>query len=69
MILTPAEEVAVRRAVVAYRAMRNKTAKGVFRGVTADQILEELDPTPVRWVALASFVVARAQGEPQSHGG
>ena len=68
MILTPAEEIAVRRAVVAYRAMRDKSAKGVYRGVTADQILEELDPTPVRWVALASFVVTTAEGEYQSIG-
>jgi hypothetical protein len=65
MILTQAEEIAVRRAVVAYRAMRDKTVKGVFRGVTADEILEELHPTPIRWVALASSVVARAEGDPQ----
>ncbi len=63
MNLSRAEEKAVRRAVVAYRAMNEKSTKGVFRGVTADQILEELHPTPVRWVALASLVVARAQGE------
>lgn len=66
MILTPAEEIAVRRAVSAYREMRNKASKGAFRGTTADQILEELHPTPVRWVALASFVIARAEGEPAS---
>lgn len=68
MILTPAEEVAVRRAVSAYREMRNKANKGAFRGVTADQILEELHPTPVRWVALASFVIARAEGDWASRG-
>jgi hypothetical protein len=68
MILTPAEEIAVRRAVTAYREMRNKDTKGAFRGVTADQILEELHPTPVRWVALASFVIARAEGEPPLRG-
>ncbi len=68
MILTPTEEIAVRRAVKAYRAMRNKAAKGAFRGVTADEILEELHPTPVRWVALAAFVIARAEGEPASSG-
>ncbi len=66
MILTPAEEIAVRRAVTAYREMTNKATKGAFRGVTADQILEELHPTPVRWVALAAFVIARAEGEPTS---
>jgi len=63
MNLSTAEEIAVRRAVVAYRAMNEKSTKGAFRGETADQILEELHPTPVRWVALASLVVARAQGE------
>jgi len=63
MILTPAEEIAVRRAIAAYRAMRNKSSKGVFHGVTADEILEELHPTPVRWAALASFVIARATGD------
>ncbi len=68
MILTHAEEIAVRRAVTAYREMRNKDSKGAFRGVTADQILEELHPTPVRWVALASFVIARAERDPQAHG-
>jgi len=68
MTLTPTEEMAVRRAVVAYRAMRNKTSKGVFHGATADQILEELHPTPVRWVALASIVIARAEGDLTTRG-
>lgn len=63
MILTRAEECAVGRAVDAYRAMQEKQTKGAFRGVTADAILEELHPTPIRWVALASLVVSRAQGE------
>ena len=63
MILTEAEESAVRRAVVAYRAMNEKSTKGAFHGVTADEILEELHPTPLRWVALASLVVSRAQGK------
>lgn len=66
MILTPAEKIAVRRAVTAYRNMRNKATKGAFRGVTADQILEELHPTPVRWVALAAFVIRQGEGR---HGG
>jgi len=61
MILTEAEENAVRRAVEAYSAMQDKATKGVFRGTTADQILEELHPTHHRWVALASLVVSRAQ--------
>jgi hypothetical protein len=63
MKLSCAEEVAVRRAIVAYRAMQEKSRKGAFLGVTADQILEELRPTPARWVALASLVVALAQDE------
>jgi hypothetical protein len=61
MILTQTEEVVVRRAVAAYREMQSKATKGVFQGVTADQILEELHPTPLRWVALASVVIARAE--------
>jgi len=60
MILTPAESLVVRRAVTAYRAMQNKTTRGVYQGVTADQILEELHPTPARWFALAALVIARA---------
>jgi hypothetical protein len=63
MILTQAEEAAVCRAVTAYNAMRSKVAKGAFQGVTADEILEELHPTPLRWAALASLVIARAQGD------
>ena len=65
MILTHAESLVVRRAVTAYRAMRNKTTKGAYRGQTADRILEELHPTPSRWIALASLVIARAT----DHGG
>lgn len=63
MILTHAEELAVRRAVKAYRAVRNKVTKGPFRGMTADAILEELHPTPLRWAALAAFVIARGEAE------
>lgn len=63
MILTRAEETVVRRAVTAYHAMRNKATKGAFQGVTADQILEELGPTPLRWVALASLVITRAKDD------
>lgn len=68
MILTQAEEAAVRRAVTAYNAMRDKATKGAFQGETADEILEELHPTPLRWIALASLVIARAEGDP-THGG
>lgn len=67
MTLTCAEEKAVTRAVAAYRAMRQKTTKGAFRGVTADQILEELHPGPLRWVALASLVITRAQRGPEGN--
>lgn len=63
MELTPAEEAAVRRAVKAYREVRNKATKGVFRGMTADQILDELHPTPERWAELASFVIGRGEGD------
>jgi hypothetical protein len=63
MILTQTEETVIRRAVTAYNAMRNKATKGAFQGVTADEILEELHPTPLRWAALASLVIARAEGD------
>lgn len=62
MILTPAEEPVVRRAIQAYHEARKKSAKGQFKGVTADQILEELLPTPVRWAELASFIIEMAEG-------
>ena len=51
----------VRRAVVAYNEMK-KEHKGVFGGTTADEILEELKPSPVRWNELAAFVIERAEG-------
>lgn len=63
MQLNRTEEVVVRRAVAAYQEVRNKGATGAFRGVTADQILEELNPTPGRWVELAAFVIACAEGD------
>lgn len=63
MVLTRAEQVIVRRAVEAYKEMRHKRSKGVFRGVTADQILEELEPEPTRWAELAAFVIACAEGD------
>ena len=50
----------VRRAVAAYQA--KKWYKGPFKGLTADQILEELNPSPVRWTELAAFVIETAEG-------
>ena len=60
MDLTKKEEPVVRRAVSAYRA--KKSYKGPFRGITADEILEELKPSPVRWAELAAFVIETAEG-------
>ena len=57
MDLTPDEQPVVRRAVAAYEA--KKRYIGPFKGTTADEILEELKPSPVRWVELAAFVVDR----------
>ncbi len=62
MDLTPDEQPVVRRAVAAYRAVMRKGHQGQYRGVTADQILEELKPGPVRWTELAAFVIATAEG-------
>jgi hypothetical protein len=60
MDLTPDEQPVVRRAVAAYKA--KKRQKGTFRGTTADEILEELKPSPVRWTELAAFVIEKAKG-------
>ena len=54
------EQPVVRRAVAAYKA--KKRQKGPFRGTTADEILEELKPSPVRWTELAAFVIEKAKG-------
>ena len=51
----------VRRAVAAYHEMK-KEHKGAFGGTTADEILEELKPSPVRWTELAAFVIEKAKG-------
>ena len=59
MDLTPEEQPVVRRAVAAYEA--KKRYKGLFRGTTADEILEELKPAPLRWLALAAFVIETAK--------
>ena len=62
MDLTPNEQPVVRRAVAAYHEMKKKEHKGVFTGTTANEILEELKPSPVRWLELAAFVVESAKG-------
>ncbi len=62
MNLTPDEQRVVRRAVVAYHQMKKKEHKGAFGGTTASEILEELKPSPVRWLALAAFVIDTAEG-------
>ena len=64
MDLTPSEEPVVRRAVQAYEM--KKGHKGRFTGATADDILEELEPSPVRWAILAAFVIETAEG-PRKH--
>ncbi|MFH1763806.1 MAG: hypothetical protein ABIF09_06410 [Gemmatimonadota bacterium] len=60
MDLTPDEQPVVRRALAAYEA--KKGHKGPLRGKTADEILEELKPSPVRWSELAAFVVDTVEG-------
>jgi len=61
MNLTAAERPVVVRAVAAYLKAK-APHKGQFVGPTADEILEELTPTPVRWAELAALVIARAEG-------
>ena len=61
MDLTPDEQPVVRRAVAAYLEMKKKEHEGAFGGTTANEILEELKPSPVRWNELASFVIERAE--------
>ena len=61
MNLRPEEQAVVRRAVAAYHEMK-KRHKGPFIGTTANQILEELKPSLVRWTELAAFVIERAKG-------
>jgi len=60
MDLTPEEQPVVRRAVAAYQ--EKKEHKGAFTGTNANEILEELKPPPARWLELAAFVIARAEG-------
>ncbi len=61
MEMTPDEKPVVRRAVAAYHEAK-KGQKGPFRSRTADEILEELTPSPVRWTELAAFVIETAKG-------
>jgi hypothetical protein len=61
MQLTPDEGPVVLRAIAAYLEAK-APHKGQFVGPTADEILEELTPTPVRWAELAALVIARAEG-------
>jgi hypothetical protein len=61
MNLTCDEQLVVRRAVAAYHEAK-KEHKGMFSCTTADQVLEELRPSPVRWVQLAAFVIETAEG-------
>jgi hypothetical protein len=60
MDLSEDERGVVRRAVAAYLEAK-KPHRGQFTGPTADEILEELSPTPVRWAALAAHVIAKAE--------
>jgi len=60
MKLTLKESPVVRRAVEAYLQAK-KPHRGQFTGPTADEILEELSPTPVRWAELAALVIAKAE--------
>ncbi len=62
MDLTPDEQPVVRRAVAAYRKVKKKEQKGKFGGTTADEILEELKLSPVRWTELAAYVIEVAEG-------
>ena len=62
MDLTPDEQPVVRRAVAAYNAMKKKGHVGQFTGTTADEVLEELKPSPERWTELAAFVIETAEG-------
>ena len=60
MDLTPKEQPVVRRAVGAYKAKMEY--EGPFKGTTADEILEELEPSPARWTELAAYVIGIAEG-------
>lgn len=51
----------VERAVRAYREAK-AGRKGPLKSPTADGILEELHPSPVRWAHLAALVIGIAEG-------
>ena len=59
MDLTP--DPVVRRAVAAYLEMKEKP-KGRFGGTTANEILDQLKPSPARWTELAALVIDKAEG-------
>ncbi len=61
MDLMPEEQPVVRRAMAAYHEAK-KGYKGMFGRTTADDVLEELRPSPIRWAALAAFVIETAEG-------
>ena len=61
MDLTPDEQPVVRRAVAAYHEMKKKEHKGMFQGTTANEVLQELKPSPLRWNELAAFVIETAE--------
>ena len=61
MEMTHEEEPVVRRAVAAYHEAK-QGRKGPFRARTADEILEELRPSRVRWTQLAAFVIEAVEG-------
>jgi hypothetical protein len=65
MDMTPDEQPVVRRAVEAYYEAK-RGQRGPFRGTTADEILEELNPSPVRSAELAAFVIETAEGASRS---
>lgn len=64
MHLTSDEQRVVRRAVAAYRQVKRKEHGGQYQGPTADEILEELKLSPVRWTQLAAIVIETAESRP-----
>ncbi len=60
MDLTPDEQPVVRRAMAAY--LEKKEHKGAFGGKPANEILDELKPSPARWTELAALVIDKAEG-------
>ena len=58
--MTPEEQPVVRRAVAAYKA--KKAYEGPFKGTSADGVLDALRLYPMRWTALAAYVIYVAKG-------